>query len=313
MMAVKQALLGMARQCWEQGLAAQAMLETGDYEMLILMARDCVVRQNPDGRLADVESTPALVDPAICVEPVLAAGRLTGNSEYTHAAVRNIEFLLNKAPRTADGARYHLVGGKEVWVDSLGMGPHVLIAAGYAEEGLAFYRAVKKRLYDPTTGLFRHKWDEESGTYVRPALWGVGNGWALTGLMRAVGALKDSQHDAMSFLVKEFCALANAMARYQRSDGLFHDVMDDPNSFPEAESAEMFAYSLYNMVSWGLISRDHLRLADVARRAVEALVDELGFVRGCAGSPWFESPGTSAEAQAHFLMMERAAEQCLDE
>lgn len=312
MTTVKRALLGMARQCWEQGLAAQAMLETGDEEMLVLMAHDCVVRQNPDGRLADVESTPALVDPAVCVEPVLAAGRITGDPMYARAAERNIQFLLHKAPGTQDGARYQLAGSREIWADSLGMGPHVLILAGYVKEGVGCYHAVKRRLYDPATGLFRHKWDESSGTYARSALWAVGNGWALTGLMRAVGAAKGSQDSVLPFLVQEFLKLADAMARFQRADGLFHDVLDDPDSFPETESAEMFAYSLYNMVSWGMISRDYLERADRARDAARARVDRWGYVRGCAGSPRFETPGTSAETQAHFLMMEQAAKRCSD-
>ncbi len=309
---VKQALLGMARQCWEQGLAAQAMLETGDEEMLVLMAHDCVVRQNPDGRLCDVESTPALVDPAVCVEPVLAAGRITADPRYERAARRNVEFLLNKAPRTADGARFHLIGDKEVWADSLGMGPHVLMLSGYIDEGLQFYRAVKRRLHDPATGLFRHKWDEAAGEFSRAAFWGVGNGWALVGLMRAAGVLKETKGEPLEFVVREFCALADSMIRVQRADGLFHDELDDPDSFPETECAEMFAYSLYNMVSWGLISKGYLKHADVARSAVKGLVDERGYVRGCAGSPWFVKPGTSAETQAHFLMMERAAERSLD-
>lgn len=307
MTAVKQALLGMARQCWEQGLAAQAMLETGDEDMLVLMAHDCVVRQNSDGRLGDVESTPALVDPAVCVEPVLAAGRITGDRSYFQAAERNVQYLLQDAPKTPDGARFQLIGGKEVWADSLGMGPHVLMQAGYVEEGIEFYNAVKRRLYDHATGLFRHKWDEASGTYARAALWGVGNGWAIIGLMRAAKALMEAQSERLSLIVREFGSLADSMIRFQRADGLFHDVMDDPDSFLESESAEMFAYSLYNMVLWGLISSDYLKYADAARSAVKSLVDERGFVRGCAGSPRFEQPGTSAEAQAHFLMMERAA------
>ena len=48
---VKHAMLCMARQCWEQGIAAQAMLECGDSDTMVQLARDCVVRQNADGRL----------------------------------------------------------------------------------------------------------------------------------------------------------------------------------------------------------------------------------------------------------------------
>ena len=86
---VKRAMLAMARQCWEQGVAAQAMLELGDMETMRLMARDCVVRQNADGRLCDVENTPAIVDPAVCVEPVLAAGRQLGDQAMIDGWLRS--------------------------------------------------------------------------------------------------------------------------------------------------------------------------------------------------------------------------------
>ena len=156
---VKYAMLCMARQCWEQGIAAQAMLECGDSDTMVQLARDCVVRQNADGRLCDVESTPAIVDPAICVEPVRAAGELLGEECYLRAAQRNVDYLLHDAPASADGARYHLLGGEEVWADSLAMGPHVLMQAGYLDEGVRYDEAVRRRLFDESTGLVHHKWD----------------------------------------------------------------------------------------------------------------------------------------------------------
>ena len=102
---VKRAMLAMARQCWEQGVAAQAMLELGDMETMRLMARDCVVRQNADGRLCDVENTPASVDPAFCVEAVLAAGRRMGDQAMIDAAIqREIDRKVTRAAMKAKQA-----------------------------------------------------------------------------------------------------------------------------------------------------------------------------------------------------------------
>ena len=49
---VKAALFTMQRRTWEQGVAMQAMLETGEEELTILMAKDAVLYQSADGRLA---------------------------------------------------------------------------------------------------------------------------------------------------------------------------------------------------------------------------------------------------------------------
>ena len=50
---VKTAMLTMQRATWEQGVAMQAMLELGEEKLLILMAKDAVLRQSADGRLAE--------------------------------------------------------------------------------------------------------------------------------------------------------------------------------------------------------------------------------------------------------------------
>ena len=305
---VKLAMLSMARQCWEQGVAAQAMLECGDTAMLCLMARDCVVRQNADGRLCDVENTPALVDPAVCVEPVLAAGRQLGDQGMIDAAMRNVDYLLRRCPGTADGARYHLQGDREIWADSMAMGPHVLMLTGHRDEGMEYCRAVQRRLRDPETGLYRHKWHEGSRRFTRGVYWGVGNGWAMVGLMRMVRAMLDADDPRADALAADFAGLCDAMSRCQADGGLFHDVLDDDGTFLESETAGMFAYSIYNMVSWKKLDDRYLVRADRARQAVTARIGPDGILRGCAGSPTFEREGTSVEAQAHFIMMEVAAQ-----
>ena len=43
---VKRAMLLMTRQCWEAGIAAQALLERGDESDLEIMVRDIVTRQS---------------------------------------------------------------------------------------------------------------------------------------------------------------------------------------------------------------------------------------------------------------------------
>ena len=58
------AMLSMQRATWEQGVAMQALLELGEKELVILMARDAVLRQSDDGRLAMLGEEHALTDAA---------------------------------------------------------------------------------------------------------------------------------------------------------------------------------------------------------------------------------------------------------
>src|SRR5512140_2053649 len=83
---VKLAMLTMQRASWEQGVAAQALLELGEINLAILMAREAVTRQFPDGRLGELGSENAVCDPAANGGPVLYAARWTGEEHLRNAA-----------------------------------------------------------------------------------------------------------------------------------------------------------------------------------------------------------------------------------
>jgi|SRR5829696_989885 len=63
------AMLGIQRLSWEQGVAAEAVLDLGRYELVRVLAREAVTRQAPDGRLAEVGEG-NLVDAAAKAEAV---------------------------------------------------------------------------------------------------------------------------------------------------------------------------------------------------------------------------------------------------
>src|SRR5665213_1201951 len=50
------AALAMQRRDWEQGILAQALLEAGDSERVILLTKAAMMQQTPDGRLGVVVS-----------------------------------------------------------------------------------------------------------------------------------------------------------------------------------------------------------------------------------------------------------------
>jgi unsaturated rhamnogalacturonyl hydrolase len=93
---------------------------------------------------------------------------------------------------------------------------------------------------------------------------------------------------------------------HQRSDGLFHDVVDQPSTFVETNLAQMLAYAIYRGVHGGWLDRSYLPFADRMRQAAHQKVDARGLVQGVCGSPNFDHPGYATEGQAFFLLMEAA-------
>jgi unsaturated rhamnogalacturonyl hydrolase len=303
---VARAMLSMQRAAWEQGVAAQAFLERGEIETVVLLAREAALRQSEDGRLAILGSADNVTDPDANGEPVLRAARHTGDAGLERAAARMLEYLLKHAPRCADGTLHHLTSRPEVWVDSLYMAPPFLAAAGQAQEALRQVEGMRWRLWDGTRKLHSHIWDERRQAFVRRAFWGVGNGWAAAGMVRVRAALPEAMADERARLAGYVREVVDGCLAHQRPDGLFHDVVDDPSTFVETNLAQMLAYSIFRGVSEGWLERRYLDAGERLRAAALATIDAEGFVRGVCGSPSFDRPGTATEGQAFCLLMEAA-------
>ncbi|HNX80506.1 MAG TPA: glycoside hydrolase family 88 protein, partial [Prolixibacteraceae bacterium] len=303
---VMDAMLAMQRRAWEQGVAAQALLESGETDLVILMAKDAVVNQKKDGRLGLNEGDRPVTDPASNGEPVLFAAKQTGDNVLKAAADRMLEFLLYKAPRTRDGIIYHNYIENMVWVDGLYMAPPFLAVAGYPEEAMKQVEGYRKILMHPEKKLYYHIWDQDLKKFERKLFWGVGNGWAAAGMTRVLRALPDSMKNEKLKLAGYIREIIDNSLKYQREDGLFHDILDDPSSFVETNTAQMLAYTIFRGIKGGWLDRSYLGAGLKMRKAVYAKVDRFGLVQGVCGAPNFNRPGTATEGQAFFLLMEAA-------
>jgi unsaturated rhamnogalacturonyl hydrolase len=303
---VMNAMLSMQRRAWEQGAAAQALLELGETDLMILMAKDAVVNQKKDGRLGLNEGDRPVADPASNGEPVLAAAKITGDSVLNRAATKMLDFLLYKAPKTVDGTIYHNYIENMIWVDAFYMVPPFLAVAGQSAEAVEQVKGYRKILLDPGKKLYYHIWDQDRGRYERKLFWGVGNGWAAAGMTRVVRALPASMNDDKKLIEGFIKELIDAVLKYQRNDGLFNDILDDPSSFVDTNSAQMIAYSIYRGVKGGWLDNSYLKYADRMRKAAHNKIDPFGLVQGVCGAPNFNRPGTATEGQAFFLLMEAA-------
>ncbi|MFF2483939.1 glycoside hydrolase family 88 protein [Paenibacillus sp. NPDC058071] len=304
---VKRAMLGMQRQSWEQGVAAQAFIESGYVEDAVLLAHDSVVRQDETGRLGVINNERAVTDAAANGEPVLFAYKQTGDVKYKEAAEQMANYLLNVAPRTENGALSHVNHQSQVWVDSFYMAPPFLASAGHFEEAVAQVERFRELMLITEKGMHAHIWDDGEKKFHRADCWGVGNGWAAAGMARVIRTLPESMNADKERIIGYVRDLLEVCMRYQREDGLFHDVLDNPETFVETNAAQMFAYTIYTGVKEGWLDERYLANANRMRSAANAKVDEQGFVTGVCGSPMFDRSGTATEGQAFFILMEAVA------
>jgi unsaturated rhamnogalacturonyl hydrolase len=295
-------LAAMQRQSWEQGLAAQAAIDLGRDDLVALLADAAVRRQTPDGRLGDVDGEAGAVNGAACAEAVLRLARSTGNARWVQAADRQLDWLVRRAPRAADGTLFHLLGSREVWADTVYMVAPLLALAGRPDLAAEQVHGHRHRLYDETAGLYAARWDDDAGVRHDPRHWGTASGWVVTGIARALHLTTAWPAGVREALAGHARDVIDGCLAYRRPDGLFHDVLDDPATFRETNVAQMLAYASLTGVADGWLP-PHYRDTGVALlAAADAQVDAQGYVTGVCGGPSFDGPGVSAEAQAFNLL-----------
>jgi len=306
------ALLAMQRQSWEQGVASHALLDLGEHDLVEAMARDAVTRQTAAGKLAEIDDH-GIVNCGAAGEAVLWAAQRSGDARLADAYERQLQWIRHDAPRAEDGTVFHIEGTHECWVDTVYMVVPLLVLAGHVEEAAGQLAGHRSRLFDESAGMYGWRWDEDSARVTHPLHWGTGNGWVAAGIARSLRILAArGTADAAS---RDFAEQAAAHARtvidaclaHRAADGLFHNVVDDPSTFSEANLAQMLAYATLTGVADAWLPASYEEVGRSLLAAARRNVDVHGFVTGVCGAPRFDHRGTSVEAQSFFLLATAAA------
>ncbi|HXY70026.1 MAG TPA: glycoside hydrolase family 88 protein [Gemmatimonadales bacterium] len=146
-------------------------------------------------------------------------------------------------------------------------------------------------LDDPITGLMYHNWYSDStggdgpGSSHGVALWGRANGWA----MMAQAQLLDRAQPwlrARDTLLLLFRRQAAALALVQDgATGLWHQLLDKPDSYLETSASAMFVYAIARGVSQGWLPASYAAVARKGWRGVMSRIRADGQIEGtCAGT-----------------------------
>jgi len=303
----KTVLMTMIRHPWEQGTAANAFIESGDEQFAVLMASEAVSRQSRDGRLACIPGSTNITDPCVCGESVMYAYQKTGDEKYKIAAQKMLQYI-QTAPGDADGIQFHNTTQPMIAADCMYMIPTFYAVMGEYEEAVRQVDLRFNLLWNEEKGAMNHQWDAENNRLWRDKRWGAASGWNAAAIVKVLNWLPEEMKDERERLTGYLNKLVEGVLKYQLADGLFYDILDEPGTFVETNTAQMMAYSIYRGVHWGFLDKQYIPAADKMRVAANAKVDDSGFVRDVAGAPHFTASGVSPEGQAFYILMEAAAE-----
>jgi len=304
---VKIATLGMQRYDWEQGIVAQAFLEMGELDLAISFARGAILRQEK-GRFSVLKGNGPITDCSSVGEVVLFAAKQTGDPLFRKGADEMLQVIKTTNHKTPEGIIYHAQEpNRSIWSDANYMLPPFLAAAGEYAEAFKQIEGNRKYLYNEKDKLYSHIWDDEKKKFAREDFWGVGNGWSAAGMTRVIKMLPDSFSAEKKMLISYTKDVIDGCLKYLRNDGLFHNVVNHPDTFPEVNLSQMLCYSIFRGVAAGYLDPSYLKPTEIMRKAANDRVDKLGYVHDVCGLPNFDRSYFAPEGQAFYLLMETAA------
>ncbi|EAU0476084.1 glycosyl hydrolase [Salmonella enterica] len=212
-------------------------------------------------------------------------------------ADRIADFMLTRLERQGDGAFYRECIGEfaenTMWADDLYMSTPFLVR--YArltgdmsplDEAARQFLLYRKYLFMPDFKIMSHVYDFKYGQATQIP-WGRGNGWTLFSLSEVLEALP-AEHPERPVLIAFFNELCEGYAALQGEGGLWHQVLNDSETYQEASCTAMFAYGFARGVRFGWLNQP-ARYIEAAERAWNGLtckaIDRHGNVHGvCSGS-----------------------------
>lgn len=221
---------------------------------------------------------------------------------YRAYCLERVAFYRQHAITLSSGVFAHTVAGgnpdskKQVWADNLFM-LVLLLARVAVTEGnqVLFGQMVEqlelhyRHLADPATGLLYHGWqasdDDPAGSHLNGALWGRGNGWAALGAVEllelATGpAFSGFQPGIHQVILPHF----EALRRFQRSDGRWHTLLDQPDSYPETSATAAISAAFLKGVRLGGLPPEFIAPGRKGLAALRASITGKGEVLGVSGS-----------------------------
>jgi unsaturated rhamnogalacturonyl hydrolase len=243
----------------------------------------------------------------------LSVAKLTGNDALRTSLIRKFDYLLTPAGakhiNPVDHVDYHIFGavpleiylqtkdaqyldlGKgfadrqwakttpdgitaeaRYWSDDMYMLPLIEVQAYratgnpvYLDRAALTMAAYLDKLQKPN-GLFLHSEDS-------PFYWGRGNGWVAAGMTELLTSLP-ADHPRRARIMEGYTKMMAALLKYQAPEGLWRQLIDQPDFWLETSGTGMFAFAMVTGVKNGWLDAD--TYGPAARKAWLGLVQHIG-------------------------------------
>jgi rhamnogalacturonyl hydrolase YesR len=178
-----------------------------------------------------------------------------------------------------------------IWADDLYMSLSFISRLGELTGDRRYFDFAAKQiinfhryLFNPEKGLMYHCWYSDINRN-GIAFWGRANGWALLAQIDLLERIP-VDHPMRNTLIQLFLRHVIGISSCQGSEGLWHQLLDKPDSYLETSCSAMFVYAVARAVHKGILDK---RYYTIALRGWEGLMSKIrtdGQIEGvCTGTP----------------------------
>jgi len=204
--------------------------------------------------------------------------RQTGQDQYLEIPKKLADKEFSKLQ--ADG----LTSLSRFWVDDMYMVGSLQIQAYKSLKDTVYLNRAARQLVvycdrlQRDNGLFHHRKDA-------PFYWGRGNGWAAASMTEVLLVLPPDNKYFIP-LMNAYRKMMKTLISFQGEDGMWHQLLDDPPSYPESSCTGMFIYALASGLDKGWLPEgEYLDNTLKGWKALAAYVNPKGEVRNvCVGT-----------------------------
>ena len=223
----------------------------------------------------------------------LAETALNAKPQILHREILDqvLNHILNKQSRLADGTLCRPEPVEQtIWADDMFMSvPFLLNMAKLNKDSKLYDEAafqvlhINHYLTDPCTNLCRHGWYNQTKE-LAPVAWSRANGWIVWAMSETLLKLP-TNHKKYKKIKDTFTKRLIDLLNYQSENGLWHQILNDPDSYLETSGSAMFGLALARAINHKWISQRYIPQLMKTWEAVSAQIDENGIIYGiCQGT-----------------------------
>ena len=163
-----------------------------------------------------------------------------------------------EGPRVKEESHlYHRMG--HTWQTRLWIDDMFMITAVQAQA----YRATGEQKYIDRAAremvMYLDSLQRENGLFYHapdvPFFWGRGNGWMAAGTAELLRSLPENNPDRPR-IMEGYKKMMATLLKYQASDGMWRQLIDDPESWPETSCTGMFTFAMITGVKNGWLDKE---------------------------------------------------------